>query len=300
MTEKANEQHYEVPTEYYELALGPRKKYSACYYPKGTETLAEAENLAFEQVCQRAELKDGMKVVDLGCGWGSLTLFLLGKYPNMQVTSVSNSRTQKVFIEATAKKNGWGERLRVFTQDANKLDLEENHFDRVCSIEMFEHMKNYGNLMSKVSKVLKKDSGKLFVHIFTHRELPYHFEDSGSAGDWMARHFFSGGTMPSADLLHYFMGEAGFNLEKQWANNGIHYSRTLEHWLELQDKNEKEVLELFKNTYAAKDATEEEKKAEATKWVVRWRLFYLACSELFKYNGGEEWFVSHYLFAKKH
>ena len=261
LTDKANEQHYEVPTEYYDLALGPRKKYSSCFYPTGNETLAEAENFAFEQVVNRADLSDNMKVVDLGCGWGSLTLFLLEKFPNLQVTSVSNSRTQKIHIEAVASEKNWSDRLTVLTQDANYLDLPENSFDRVLSIEMFEHMKNYGNLMRKISNCLKK-TGKLFVHIFTHRELPYHFEDNDKEGDWMARYFFSGGTMPSADLLHFFCGEGNLLLEKQWANNGNHYSKTLEDWLKLQDQNEGKVKELFKTTYGTEAIDESEKKTK--------------------------------------
>lgn len=312
-TDRANQQHYEIPTEYYDLVLGPRKKYSASFYPSFTETLTQAENEAFKQVCERAEINDLIQnVVDLGCGWGSMTLYLLETYPKINVTAISNSKTQRTYIMKVAESKGWINRLTVYTQNVaaeNFTILQDNFYDRVISIEMMEHMKNYEKLLYRVSKCLKS-SGKLFVHIFTHRSTPYHFEDSGNASDWMSRYFFSGGTMPSADLFHYFQRD--LSLEAQWCVNGKHYSRTLESWLQLQDKNQTQVHQLFKECYGSVEAkvqTQNDRNCElnsnididsiATKWVVRWRIFYLACSELFAFNDGEEWFVSHYLFVKQ-
>ena len=231
-----------------------------------------------------------MRVVDLGCGWGSLTLYLLERYPNMRVTSVSNSRTQKAHIEATASARGWSKRLTVHTMDANVLELEPATYDRCCSIEMFEHMKNYGALMERISRFLKP-GGKLFVHIFTSRVLPYHFVKK-DASDWMAEHFFTGGTMPSPDLLSKF--NTHMALEDQWAVNGVHYYRTLEAWLAKQDRNEAAVRAVFAKAYGGAD--------QATKWITRWRLFYLGSSESFGFDSGSgagnEWFVSHYRFVK--
>ena len=322
-TDAANAQHYEVPTVYYDLCLGPRKKYSACLYPRPGATLAEAEEAAFDVVCERAELRDaaagepGLEVLDLGCGWGSLSLYLLERFPTMRVTSLSNSRTQRAHILATAAAKGgdaWTSRLQVLTQDANALDLPHAKFDRVCSIEMLEHMKNYGQLFKSLGKALKP-GGVFFVHIFVHRSSPYHFETPqdrapatsganaaagatvttpgtddglGIDGNWMARYFFAGGTMPSPDLLHYFCGRGNLGLEAQWAQDGTHYGQTCEHWLQEQDKHHAEVVQLFEGVYGS--------KAAALTWAVRWRLFYLSCAELFNFRGGKEWFVAHYRF----
>lgn len=234
---------------------------------------------------ERAGLEDGMKVLDLGCGWGSLSLFLAEKFPNMTIVSASHSRTQREHIEDRRDSLGAKHRLTVVTGDINVLELEENQFDRVISIEMFEHMKNYQMLMAKVSRWLKSD-GKLFVHIFVHKNYPYHFvvEDES---DWMSKYFFTGGTMPSDDLLLYFQED--LKIEKHWVVNGTHYQKTAEDWLKLLDRNERKVRRLFAKTYGAKNET---------LWFVRWRLFYLACAECFGFDQGREWFVSHYLFSK--
>jgi cyclopropane-fatty-acyl-phospholipid synthase len=236
---------------------------------------------------QRAGLEDGMSVLDLGCGWGSLSLYLAGRFPNMKITSASHSRTQKVHIEKkrdelrVSPKN-----LTVVTSDINELKLDTNQFDRVISIEMFEHMKNYEVLLERVSSWLKP-GGQLFVHIFVHKNFPYHFVGDNEA-DWMAKYFFTGGTMPSDDLLLYF--QKNLQLENHWIVNGKHYQQTSEDWLKLVDKETKRIRKLFAATYGTKNET---------LWLVRWRLFYLACAECFGYAQGREWFVSHYLFSKQ-
>uniref|UniRef100_A0A061R6F4 Cyclopropane-fatty-acyl-phospholipid synthase n=2 Tax=Tetraselmis sp. GSL018 TaxID=582737 RepID=A0A061R6F4_9CHLO len=283
-TDAANEQHYEVPTEYFLLCLGKNLKYSSCIYPRGNETLSEAEEAMLELYCQRAQLQDGQDVLELGCGWGSLCLFVAGKYPNSRVTAVSNSKTQKALIDQRAKERGITN-LTVLTENMVNFQTTKS-FDRVVSVEMFEHMKNYRELMRRISGWLKP-GGLLFVHIFVHRRFPYHFEVERE-DDWMAKYFFSGGTMPSLDLLLYFQEHLA--CEGVWYINGSHYSKTLEAWLERQDRNRGNIMPIFQETYGA---------GEARKWWVYWRLFYLACSELFNYSGGNEWGVGHYVFRKR-
>lgn len=224
----------------------------------------------------------------LSCGWGSLALFAAAKFPNAKYTAVSNSKTQKLSIDSRAKELGISN-LTIITADAAEFVPPANSFDRCVSVEMFEHMKNYGVLLSRISNSLRP-GGKLFVHIFVHKSMPYHFESSGGPTDWMARHFFSGGTMPSADLLPRFCDQ-NLSLERQWAVSGMHYSRTLEDWLVRHDKARSEILPLFEETYG--------NRKEAKRWFARWRIFYLSCSELFKYKGGDTWYVAHYLFEKK-
>eukprot|EP00195_Chlamydomonas_chlamydogama_P012777 CAMPEP_0202892108 /NCGR_PEP_ID=MMETSP1392-20130828/1933_1 /ASSEMBLY_ACC=CAM_ASM_000868 /TAXON_ID=225041 /ORGANISM="Chlamydomonas chlamydogama, Strain SAG 11-48b" /LENGTH=354 /DNA_ID=CAMNT_0049575989 /DNA_START=138 /DNA_END=1202 /DNA_ORIENTATION=+ len=282
-TSDANEQHYEVPTEYYLLCLGKHLKYSSCLYNSPRDTLSEAEANMLGLYVQRAELVDGQDVLELGCGWGSMSLFMAAAFPNSRITAVSNSRTQREFIMGQAKERGITN-LQVIT--ANMVDFKPpGTYDRVVSIEMFEHMKNYAELLRRVSTWLKP-AGKLFVHIFTHRSTPYHFETQSSA-DWMTKYFFAGGTMPSIDLLLHFQDHLA--LQRQWYVNGVHYSRTLEAWLRKQDEHRDEVMSVFGRAY----------KQEAWVWYNRWRMFYIACSELFRYNKGEEWGVTHYLFVKK-
>ena len=281
--EKANEQHYEVPPRLFELVLGAKLKYSSGYWPQGTSTLDDSEVEMLKLTSKRASLSDGQEVLELGCGWGSLTFHMALTYPNSKITAVSNSNDQRQFIEKKCDelkiKN-----IKVITADMNDFSSEKT-FDRVVSIEMFEHMRNYDELLKRVSEWLKKD-GKLFVHIFSHKEIAYPFEDKGE-GDWMAREFFSGGQMPSHKLLTCFSSR--MKIEKDWRVEGTHYEKTSLAWLNKMDENKKEVLKLFEKTYG---------KNEASTWFQRWRIFFMSCEVLFGFNKGSEWGVSHYLFEK--
>ncbi|KAG6040562.1 hypothetical protein E4U41_000137 [Claviceps citrina] len=279
-TDVANTQHYEVATGVLNACLGPRMKYSSCLYPRGDETLAEAEVAMLRSYIDKADLQDGMDILDLGCGWGSGAIYYAEMLPNSAVTAFSNSRTQKLHIEAEAKRRNLSN-IRVITGDVVDYEFDPGSFDRVVSIELFEHMKNYELLMAKVSRALKP-GGKLFVHIFSHRTTPYDYEEG-----WMTTHFFTGGTMPSADLLLYFQKE--LHIKKQWWVNGTHYSKTCEDWLSSMTANKKAMWPHLVETYGD--------KAAAT-WYYRWQIFYMACSELFAYDGGDTWGVSHYLFEK--
>ncbi len=283
-TRAANEQHYEVPTAFYRLCLGPRLKYSGCLYPTGAESLGQAEEAMLALYVERARLADGQEILELGCGWGSLGLYLAERFPAARITGVSNSRTQKEYIDAEAQRRGVGN-LRILTCDMNAFAAEAGRYDRVVSVEMFEHMKNYRVLLAKVAGWLKPD-GRLFVHIFTHRNLSYHFV-ARDASDWMSRYFFTGGQMPAHDLLPRFHED--LRLVEDWKVNGAHYQHTAEDWLRNMDRHRAEVLPLFAQTYGAD---------QARKWWSYWRVFYMSCAELWGYRGGEEWLVSHYLFAK--
>jgi cyclopropane-fatty-acyl-phospholipid synthase len=282
-TDAANEQHYELPPAFFLRSLGPRLKYSSCYYPTGRETLAEAEEAMLSLYGERAQLEDGQDVLELGCGWGSLTLWMAERYPNSRIVGVSNSAPQREFILGRAAERGLSN-VEILTCDVNALELERR-FDRVVSIEMFEHVRNYARLFGKIASWLK-DDGKLFVHIFCHREYAYPFETDGDH-NWMGRHFFTGGLMPSHDLFLHFQDELA--LEERWKVSGVHYSKTSRHWLENMDRHRDELMTLFAETYGAQDART---------WFSRWRVFFMACEELFGYRGGEEWWVSHYRFSK--
>jgi cyclopropane-fatty-acyl-phospholipid synthase len=282
-TADANQQHYEVPTAFYQYCLGKHLKYSSGYWRPGVTDIDTSEEDMLELTCQRADLQNGQEVLELGCGWGSLSLFMSAKYPESRFTVVSNSTTQKIYIDQAAKDRDITN-LTVITADMNTFQILQQ-FDRVVSVEMFEHMRNYKLLLNKVSGFLK-DNGKLFVHIFTHETLAYKFEVKDET-DWMSKYFFTGGIMPSNHLLTYFNDD--LTIDKLWVVNGMNYSKTSEAWLSNMDKHEKEIMPLFEQAYG---------KDQAIKWWVYWRLFYIACAELFGYRNGNEWMVCHYLFKK--
>jgi cyclopropane-fatty-acyl-phospholipid synthase len=281
--ELANEQHYEVPAAFFEQVLGPRRKYSCSYWPEGVETLADAERAALQMTVRRAGVEDGMKVLDLGCGWGSVSLWIAEQFPRTQVTSVSNSRSQRNYITAQAVDRGLTN-IDVIVCDMNDFEIDKS-FDRVISVEMFEHMRNYPELFRRINGWLAP-GGKFFLHIFTHGTTPYEYIDKRPS-DWMTRHFFSGGIMPSASLPLRF--QAHLQIDKQWSWNGEHYGKTCRAWLSLIDERKDKVMRILEETYGG---------AEASRWFMRWRIFFMACEELFRYRGGSEWYVSHYLFNK--
>lgn len=283
-TDDANRQHYEIPTAFYERVLGPRLKYSSALWESETRELGAAEDAMLDLTCRRADLRDGQAILELGCGWGSLSLFMAERFPRCDITAVSNSRTQRAHIEGQARARGI-RNLRVLTADVNELELDAT-FDRVVSVEMFEHMRNYDELMRRIRGWLR-DDGRLFVHIFCHQRFAYTFETDGD-DDWMARYFFSGGVMPSFDLLGRF--DRDLQQEQAWRVSGLHYARTLEAWLRRMDGCKDELYPLFEQTYGS---------ADARKWWVYWRVFFMACSELFACGGGEEWIVGHYLFRPR-
>ncbi|TVP80695.1 MAG: class I SAM-dependent methyltransferase [Puniceicoccaceae bacterium] len=283
-TDAANEQHYELPAAYFQLVLGPHLKYSAGYWPEGVDTLDASEAAMLRLTCERAELADGQRILELGCGWGSLSLWMAAAYPASRIVAISNSNSQRAYIESQAAERGL-HNLEVITCDINQFQ-PEGDFDRVVSVEMFEHVRNHRQLLGQIAAWLRP-GGQLFVHIFTHRVATYLFE-AKSSKDWMSKYFFTGGIMPAVDLLP--TAARGFLEEAQrWKVNGTHYSRTLEAWLAQQDAHSEAVLEIFRGCYGPK---------QAKLWAQRWRIFYMACSELFAYNHGEEWPVTHYRFVK--
>ena len=284
-TADANQQHYELPQEFFGLVLGRNRKYSSCFWDEKTETLDAAEDVALKITMERAELADGMKVLELGCGWGSLTLAMARKFPKSQIVALSNSTSQRSYIEAQAKKENLTN-VQIITCDISQVDrVSDMQFDRVVSVEMFEHMKNYEKLLRKIRGWLNED-GKLFVHIFTHVKHSYPFEVEGE-DNWMGRYFFTGGQMPATDLLPKF--DSDFELLQKWIWNGQHYQKTSEAWLKNFDSHQKQIRAIFLKTYGT----------EADLWMNRWRVFFLSVAELFGFDHGQQWNVSHYLFKAK-
>ncbi|MBM3342012.1 MAG: class I SAM-dependent methyltransferase [Betaproteobacteria bacterium] len=282
--ELANAQHYEVPAAFFALVLGRHRKYSSCWWPAGVNNLDQAEAAALEATCARAQLMDGQSILELGCGWGSLTLWMAGHYPQSQITAVSNSASQRRFIEGELARRSL-RNVRVITADMNHLRLDAR-FDRVVSVEMFEHLRNWPAAFHRVSGWLKP-GGRFFMHVFAHRTTPYAFEVRDES-DWMSRFFFSGGMMPSDDLALHF--QQHLQLLNRWRWGGTHYQRTANAWLANMDRHRAQVYPILRKTYG---------KAHAALWWSRWRIFFMSCAELFGYERGQQWWVSHYLFEPR-
>ncbi|MCD2178020.1 SAM-dependent methyltransferase [Rhizobium sp. C1] len=277
-TDEANEQHYEVPADFFGLALGARRKYSCCFYENAGDTLDQAEIAALKRTVENAGLADGQTILELGCGWGSLSLYMAEHFPNSCIVAVSNSASQRAHIEGVAKARGF-KNLAVRTANMTEFDPQAQ-FDRIVSVEMFEHMSNWHELLTRTRSWLKPD-GRLFMHIFTHRDRSYRFDHRDQA-DWIAQHFFTGGIMPSHELIHRFSDI--YKVEAEWKWNGQHYEKTAKHWLENFDRNDEAVRRVLSECYGK----------DAQVWHRRWRLFFLATAGLFGHNNGETWGVSHY------
>ncbi len=283
-TEAANAQHYELPPGFFELCLGKRLKYSSCYYPRGDESLDEAEEAMLALYCERAELADGQDILELGCGWGSLTLWMAEHYPAARIVAVSNSHQQREHILARCRERGLAN-VQVRTCDVNLLELDGAAFDRCVTIEMFEHMRNYETLLGRIGDWLRP-GGKLFVHIFAHQHLMYPFETHGD-DNWMGRHFFTGGLMPAADTLLWF--QSSLRIDQRWHLDGTHYQRTANHWLGNQDAQRDAVMRVLTQAYGQQGAA---------LWFQRWRMFWMSCSELFGFDDGQQWLIAHYRFVR--
>ena len=279
-TDDANEQHYEVPPEFFKYALGKNLKYSCSFFDK-TDSLDEAEKSMLELYIERADIQEGHDILDLGCGWGSFSLYVAEKYPSVSITAVSNSKDQIAFIQNEAKRRGLFN-IKASKMDVNNLDLD-NKFDRIVSIEMFEHLRNYKLILNSLNSLLKPD-GRLFVHIFCHKELTYFYEIKNNY-DWMTKYFFEGGIMPSQDIFKYFDDE--LEVINQWDVNGKHYAKTCKAWLNNHYKNKDKILDIFDKHYDKPKI-----------WFNRWRIFFLSCEAFFAINNGREYFVSHYLLKK--
>ena len=283
LTEKANQQHYEIPADFYHKALGKNLKYSSCYFEDMVSDLTTAENRGLELTCEHAGLQNGQRILELGCGWGSLSLWMAKHFPEANITSVSNSHSQRAYIMEQARERKLSN-LEVITADVNAFE-PDGTFDRVVSVEMFEHVRNHRGLFQRIHSWLKPQV-RLFTHVFCHRSASCPVEVEGE-DDWMSKHFFSGGTMPADELFLRISG--GLELETRWRWSGVHYAKTSEAWLLNLDRNQSDVLQLF---------SREMNKDEARRMFHRWRIFFLACSETFGFANGQEWWVSHYLFHR--
>jgi cyclopropane-fatty-acyl-phospholipid synthase len=290
-TASANAQHYEVPARFFELALGAQMKYSCGLWQPETRTLDEAEENMLGETARRAEIVDGQRILELGCGWGSLSLYLARHFPHSEIVGVSNSHSQREFIEGRARERGL-KTLRIVTCDINQFDAGAK-FDRVVSVEMFEHTRNLELLLQRIASWMTDDA-RLFVHIFTHRSFAYLFEARDSS-DWMSEHFFTGGVMPSEDLLLHFQRDV--RLKRYWHVNGQHYEKTADAWRRNVDAHREEIVKVFEQTYG-RGLSGNARRREAQRWLERWRIFFFACEELWGYARGQEWGVSHYLFAR--
>lgn len=280
----ANEQHYELPCEFFGHVLGRHRKYSACLWREGVSDLDAAEACALEVTAERAGLADGQHILELGCGWGSLTLWMARRFPSAQITAVSNSHSQRAYIEGQVRRAGIAN-VRVLTGDVSAFEPGER-YDRVVSVEMFEHLRNWSAMFARVAGWLAP-GGRFFMHVFVHRSTPYAFEPRDDS-DWMARHFFSGGMMPSDDLAVRFQDDLA--LVARWRWDGTHYARTAEAWLARMDARRDVVWPILEQAYGS---------ASAALWWTRWRLFFISCAELFGYAQGREWWVAHYLFERR-
>ncbi len=281
--EKANEQHYELPPAFFEKVLGPHRKYSCCYWSAETQTLADAEAEALQRTCDHAQFEDGHSLLDLGCGWGSLSLWIASRYPRSTVLAVSNAQNQIDYLREQASRRNL-RNLQAERGDMNDFDPGQR-FDRIVSVEMFEHMRNWPRLLRNVRSWLTP-GGRFLMHVFVHRSVPYEYSPAGPS-DWMSRYFFTGGMMPSDSLpLHC---QEDLQIQRQWRWSGRHYARTCDAWLQNFWQNEREILPILKSVYGQ----------NARLWQIRWQLFFLACAELFKYRSGQEWWVSHYLLAPR-
>jgi len=285
-TDAANSQHYEVPTAFFQQCLGPRLKYSSCYFETDQSTLEQAESAMLELYAKRAQLSDGQDILELGCGWGSLTLWMAERFPQAHITAVSNSHSQRKHILEQCQQRGLSN-VEVITCDINALVLPEARYDRCVSVEMFEHVRNHEMLMARIARWLRP-MGRLFVHIFAHRRLAYPFETQGE-DNWMGRHFFTGGLMPSTDTLLCFQRD--LRIDRQWLVDGTHYQRTADAWLAQQDARRPEVMRILQGAYG--------NPMLAALWFQRWRMFWMACAEMFGYANGQEWLVAHYRFIRE-
>ena len=280
---RANQQHYEVPTKFFKVVLGTHMKYSSGYWPEGVNTLDQSEAAMLDLTCRRADIEDGMEILELGCGWGSLSLWMARRYPLSRIQAVSNSNTQREHIQREAACRNLAN-LEVVTADMNHFDTHRR-FDRVISVEMFEHMRNWPRLLNHIDQWLAP-AGKLFIHIFAHRDFAYLFEVQGPS-DWMGRYFFTGGIMPAHGLLPRI--QSGLRVEQAWRVNGRHYQKTAEAWLGAMDRQKEAIMPIMADTYGPENAR---------RWFQRWRIFFMACAELFGHGRGRSWGVSHYRLEK--